>query len=83
MPHLAGAVKKVTRPADAIFMPTTPAWDESPRVRVLRTRYRCDRCYKSCLVPCRFTAAEFRQLEQSGDEPTPDEGSNVGEPEPD
>ena len=29
---------------------------------LLRTRYRCERCYKNCQVPCRFTGSEFRQL---------------------
>ncbi len=28
----------------------------------LRSRYRCALCYKHCPIPCRFTAAEYRQL---------------------
>lgn len=74
-----GSVKKMSRPADAILMPTKRGWDESPRALMLRKRYRCDRCYKGCLIPCRFTAAEFRQMERESHEATPDEGPNVGE----
>lgn len=74
-----GSVKNGSRPADAILMPRGRGWDESPRTSMLRKRYRCERCYKGCLIPCRFTAAEFRQMERESDEATPDEGSNAGE----
>ena len=29
----------------------------------LRARYRCGMCHKSCFIPCRFTASEFREME--------------------
>jgi hypothetical protein len=29
---------------------------------LLRSKYRCERCYKNCQVPCRFTGAEFQRL---------------------
>jgi len=29
---------------------------------LLRSKYRCERCYKNCQVPCRFTGSEFRRL---------------------
>ena len=29
---------------------------------LLRSKYRCERCYKNCQVPCRFTGVEFRRL---------------------
>ena len=38
--------------------------DETATTVMLRARYRCAQCHKRCLVPCRFTAAEFRQLER-------------------
>ncbi len=38
---------------------------ESPTTLRLRAAYRCEPCHKHCLVPCRFTAAEFRELERS------------------
>ena len=41
-------------------------WD-SADLWLLRTKYRCTMCHKKCLVPCRFTAAEFRQLAASGE----------------
>jgi hypothetical protein len=41
--------------------PTHPGIDPAAVVR-LRQEHRCARCHKHCLVPCRFTAAEFRQL---------------------
>jgi len=31
---------------------------------MLRTKYRCKMCHKSCFIPCRLTASEFRQMEQ-------------------
>lgn len=37
--------------------------DRSEHIAVLlRSRYRCERCYKNCQVPCRFTGSEFRRL---------------------
>jgi len=36
-------------------------------------------CHKQCLVPCRFTAAEFRQMMLEADEGSPEtEGSSGG-----
>jgi hypothetical protein len=40
---------------------TMGAWD-SIAAGILRARYRCTMCHKQCLVPCKFTAAEFRQM---------------------
>jgi len=48
---------------------------------LLRSKYRCDRCYKNCQVPCRFTAEEFRRLVRAvcsicqGHDPGTSEGS--------
>ena len=36
------------------------AWADSPASEWLRQKYRCTMCHKRCLVPCRFTSAEFR-----------------------
>lgn len=30
--------------------------------RILASAYRCQMCHKQCLVPCRFTAAEFKMM---------------------
>ena len=30
--------------------------------RMLSSTYRCRMCHKQCLVPCRFTAAEFKMM---------------------
>ena len=30
--------------------------------RMLSSTYRCTMCHKQCLVPCRFTAAEFKMM---------------------
>lgn len=30
--------------------------------RMLASAYRCQMCHKQCLVPCRFTAAEFKMM---------------------
>jgi hypothetical protein len=30
--------------------------------RRLASTYRCQMCHKQCLVPCRFTAAEFKMM---------------------
>ena len=44
-------------------MEAHPAPEASdPFTVLLRTKYRCERCYKNCQVPCRFTGAEFRRL---------------------
>ncbi len=40
---------------------TVAAWD-SIEGGTLRARHRCAMCHKQCLVPCKFTAAEFRQM---------------------
>jgi len=62
----SGSVKKTARPADAILMAVPPErrWGESSRALMLRTKYRCKMCHKSCFIPCRLTASEFRQMEQ-------------------
>ncbi len=56
--------------------------EQSEQVAVLlRSKYRCDRCYKNCQVPCRFTGAEFRRLVHAvcsicdGDDPATSGGS--------
>jgi len=57
------AIKCADRPADAIRMEAHAAPETSdPFTVLLRTKYRCERCYKNCQVPCRFTGSEFRQL---------------------
>lgn len=39
-----------------------PIEEESPEVQRLRTVHRCGMCHKRCLIPCKFTGDEFRQL---------------------
>jgi hypothetical protein len=39
-----------------------PASVEPQAVRRLRFLHRCLMCHKHCLIPCKFTAAEFREL---------------------
>jgi hypothetical protein len=41
-----------------------PGADQRPTAEELRARYRCRACHKRCIVPCRLTLTEFRQLEQ-------------------
>jgi len=41
-----------------------PAFVDPPAVVRLRLRHRCLLCHKHCLVPCKFTASEFRQAVQ-------------------
>ena len=56
-------IKCPNRPADARPMEARSASETSEHVAVLlRSKYRCDRCYKNCQVPCRFTGEEFRRL---------------------
>jgi len=43
-------------------MTMEPGPDHPPTADELRARYRCRMCHKQCAVPCRLTAAEFRQL---------------------
>jgi hypothetical protein len=31
----------------------------------LRSMYRCSMCHKHCRIPCKLTAAEFRQMERA------------------
>jgi hypothetical protein len=38
--------------------------DGPPTADELRARYRCRTCHKQCVVPCRLTTLEFRQMEQ-------------------
>ena len=38
---------------------------ETTAASILRARYRCTMCHKHCMVPCRFTLAEFRALERA------------------
>ena len=39
-------------------------------------------CHKQCFVPCRFTAAEFLQMEQAmSDGGSPDDGLDPGDTE--
>jgi hypothetical protein len=49
-----------------------PEWPDQSAV-ALRARYRCTMCHKNCQTPCRFTAAEFRLLEQGSREGVPPE----------
>ena len=43
---------------------------------MLRTKYRCKMCHKSCFIPCGLTASEFRQMEQGEfDGASSDEGA--------
>ena len=61
--------------------PESGSWD-SPAAWALRTRYRCQMCHKQCFVPCRFTAAEFLQMEQAmSDGGSPDDGLDPGDTE--
>lgn len=39
-----------------------PIDEESSEVQRLRTVHRCGMCQKRCLIPCKFTGDEFRQL---------------------
>ncbi len=57
-------VKQGGRPADGILMAPRPerGWGESTRAAMLRRQYRCAMCHKNCLIPCRFTASEFREM---------------------
>jgi hypothetical protein len=48
------------------------AWPDRSAV-ALRARYRCAMCHKNCDTPCRFTAAEFRLLEQASRDGVPPE----------
>ena len=72
-------VKRGCRPADALLMAPRPerGWDESTRAAMLRAQYRCAMCHKRCLVPCRFTAAEFRRMEE--DRPVGESSDPVAE----
>jgi hypothetical protein len=56
--------KEVVPRADAFPVPSEQSWKESPRAVMLRTMYRCEMCRKSCFIPCRLTASEFRQMER-------------------
>ena len=57
------AIKCEDRPADANRMEAHPTPEPLEQFTVLlRSKYRCERCYKNCQVPCRFTGSEFRQL---------------------
>ena len=68
-------IKCRNRPADATRMEVRPAPEQSEQSELsepseqsdhiavlLRAKYRCERCYKNCQVPCRFTGSEFRRL---------------------
>jgi hypothetical protein len=47
----------------------------------LRLKYRCTMCHKQCLVPCQFTAAEFRRMVAAGEDGTLVDGSEGDDPE--
>ncbi len=55
-------------------MEPDPAWE-------LRLKYRCTMCHKQCLVPCQFTAAEFRQMLAVGEDGMLVDGSEGDDPE--
>jgi hypothetical protein len=60
-------VKSARRSVDGTDMTSRPVpGDESERTAsMLRTHYRCAMCHKHCPIPCRFTGAEFRLLQQT------------------
>ncbi len=41
------------------------SWPAPPAEQSLVSKYRCAMCHKHCETPCRFTASEFRQLEEA------------------
>ena len=57
-----------------------PAYVDPPEVVRVRMRHRCLMCHKHCLIPCKFTASEFRQAVQDELDslPLPAEGSVDG-----
>lgn len=38
---------------------------DSSAASQLRATYCCTMCHKHCRIPCKLTAAEFRQMEQA------------------
>jgi hypothetical protein len=60
-------VKSPTRPVDVVGVGSNPSGgDEVDEAAVaLRVKYRCAMCHKQCRIPCRFTGAEFRLLQQA------------------
>ena len=53
----------------------SPGEPDSSAASELRATYCCIMCHKHCRIPCKLTAAEFRQMEQAMTEAT------VGRPE--
>ena len=42
-----------------------PGEPDSSAASILRETYCCTMCHKHCRIPCKLTAAEFRQMEQA------------------
>jgi hypothetical protein len=54
--------------ADVYDMAVQRAWEDTDGLSIrqgLLAEYRCSMCHKQCQVPCQFTVAEFRQMEQA------------------
>jgi len=63
----AYALKRSTERVEATVMAVRPdpLRLDTVAASIVRARYRCTMCHKHCLVPCRFTIAEFQVLEQA------------------
>ena len=48
----------------------SPGEPDSSAASELRATYCCIMCHKHCRIPCKLTAAEFRQMEQAMTEAT-------------
>jgi hypothetical protein len=48
----------------------SPGEPDSSAASELRAKYCCTMCHKYCRIPCKLTAAEFRQMEQAMTEAT-------------
>jgi hypothetical protein len=56
-----------------------PAFVDPPVVVRLRMRHRCLMCHKRCLIPCMFTASEFRQVVQDELDSFPPDDAEVAD----